>query len=318
MKRGGPVIKKCYVFFNRNTAMFFLLLAVFWPGTALPQTALLTDDLGFKLELKSCPQRIVSLAPNLTEILFALGLNDQVVGVTRFCDYPAEARAKTIVGGLVDPNLEIIQSLHPDLVLGFRGNPQSLLERLRRLSLPLFVFEQGQTFDDLFRLITRIGQLTCRTRAAEELVNKMRQELSATEMAVSREATGKKVFLTIYGQGNGLWTCGRDSYMSHLLEKAGARSITAEVPGNWLAITQEQIIAGNPEIILILCQDEKVFEKARKSITELKALRKIKAIKLNHLFFLEENVFSRFGPRLIRAYQQLVHVLYSEIPGNPR
>jgi len=315
MKRSGLMVK-CYDYIIRNTTALFLLIGL-WTGAAFSQTAVLTDDLGHRFELKGCPQRIVSLAPNLTEILFALGLHQQVIGVTRFCDFPPEARTKTVVGGLVDFNLEIIQSLKPDLVLGFRGNPKTLLERLHDFSLPLFVFEQGQTFEDLFRLIKKIGQLTCRLKAADDLVHKMNRELSEIEAVVARRATRKKVFLMLSGQGSGLWSCGRDSYLNYLLEKAGVKNIMAEVPGNWLAVNQEQIIAADPEIILILSRDEKAFELARQSIVERKALRNIQAVKANNIFFLDENIFSRFGPRLIQAYRNLVSLLYPEISAPP-
>ncbi|MBC7363777.1 MAG: ABC transporter substrate-binding protein [Candidatus Aminicenantes bacterium] len=300
-----------YKLIFRNTKIF--LLITLCSRLAFSQTVFLTDGFGHRFELKSCPQRIVSLAPNLTEILFALGLNEQVIGVTRFCDFPPEARSRTVVGGLVDFNLEIIHSLQPDLVLGFRGNPKTLLERMYDFSLPLFVFEQGKTFEDLFRLIKKIGYLTCRPKAADDLVSQLSRELSEIERAVARYSSGKKVFLMLSGQGSALWTCGRDSYMNHLLDRAGVKNIMADVPGNWLAVNQEQIIAADPEIVLILSQDKKVFEQARQFIIERKALSNIKAIKSNNIFFLDEDIFSRFGPRLIQAFRNLVGTLYPEI-----
>lgn len=312
MRIAGQEMVGCYDKLIRNT-LTILLFFILCPSPVFSQTIAATDDLGFKLELKTCPQRIVSLAPNLTEILFALGLNNQLVGVTRFCDYPPEARTKTTVGGLVDPSLEIIQALKPDLVLAFRGNPRNLIERLRSLSLPVFAFEQGHSFEELFLLIERIGKLTCREKAAEELVKKMKQDISATEMVVARRASGRKVFLTIHGQGNGLWTCGRESFLNYLLEKAGVKNIASDAPGNWLAITQEEIIAGNPDIILILARDEEAFRRARQSILSRPAFRNIEAVRQGKIFFLEENIFSRFGPRLVEAYRLLVHVLHPEL-----
>lgn len=314
MKLKDPTSTRCYNIYFRNTIVLFIAISLI-SGYALSQTVTLTDDLGYRLELKGCPQRVVSLAPNLTEILFALGLNEKVAGVTRFCDFPPEASTKPRVGGLVDPNPEIIRSLRPDLVLGFRGNPLHVLERLRNLSLPLFVFEQGRTFDDLFLLINRVGQLTCRQKEAENMVSKLKLEISEIEKIVSQHTWKKIVFLTIPGQGNSLWTCGRDSYMTFLLEKAGASSITSDLPGNWLAINQEQLIVSDPEVILILCRDEKSFENARQTILERPALRNIRASKMNNIFPLDENIFSRFGPRLIEAYRILVLTLYPENSG---
>ncbi len=314
MKSRGSAPARCYNNYFRNTLVLFIFISLV-SRLALAQSFTLTDDLGYRLELKACPQRIVSLAPNLTEILFALGLNEQVVGVTKFCDFPAEVRTRTRVGGLVDPSPEIIRSIRPDLVLGFRGNPLNVLERLRNLSFPLFVFEQGKNFDDLFLLISRIGQLTCRQKEAESLVNKMKRQLSEMDQIVSRHTRRKRVFLTLPDQGNSLWTCGRDSYMTCLLERAGASSISADLPGSWLAINQEQLIVSDPEVILILSRDKKSFETARQTILKRPALRNINALKKNNIFPLDENIFSRFGPRLIEAYRILVLTLYPENSG---
>ncbi|MGB8959622.1 MAG: helical backbone metal receptor, partial [Candidatus Aminicenantales bacterium] len=100
------------------------------------------DDLGGPFPLpEGTPRRIVSMAPNITEILFALGLGGRIVGVTRFCDWPPEARAIPRIGGLVDPNVEVIRSLDPDLVIAFRGNPLRLVDRIRKLGLPVFVLD---------------------------------------------------------------------------------------------------------------------------------------------------------------------------------
>ena len=100
------------------------------------------------------------MAPNVTEILFALGLGDRVVGVTRFCDYPPATGAIRKIGGLVDPNIEIVRSLDPDLVVAFRGNPRRLVERMGKLGLPVFVCDIGEGLEALFPLIERIGRIT--------------------------------------------------------------------------------------------------------------------------------------------------------------
>ncbi|MCX6573089.1 MAG: helical backbone metal receptor, partial [Candidatus Aminicenantes bacterium] len=122
------------------------------PSVGLAQVV--ADDLGHPFPLPAeTPRKIVSMAPNITEILFALGLGGRVAGVTRFCDWPEEAKAIPRIGGLVDPNVEVIRSLDPDLVIAFRGNPLRLVERLRKLDLPVFVLDIGRRLDDLFPLI---------------------------------------------------------------------------------------------------------------------------------------------------------------------
>jgi len=313
--------QRCYDPENNNKIsrliiiiLFLALLADFLlPPGLRAQTIILTDDLGHRLELLRCPERIISLAPNLTEILFALGLNKEIVGVTRFCDYPEEARTKDIIGGLVDPSLEKIQALHPELILGFRGNPRRVIEKLQGLRLPVFVFESGKSFDDLFLLIKRIGQLTCRQARAEQLIWEMKNRLQAIDSQLSEIKAPKKVFLHLYGQGTGLWTCGRDSYLHHLLLRAKLKNIASSVRGNWLVYNREKLVEDNPEIFLILCQNQESFQKARDWFLSQPALTRIKAVRTQNFIFLDENLFSRFGPRLIEAYEQLAKAVHPEL-----
>lgn len=294
---------------------FFLLVVIPLLLTTFlgAQTQEFRDDLGHKISLASCPQRIVSLAPNLTEILFALGLNQEIIGVTRYCDYPEEARNREVVGGLVDLNLEKIRSLKPDLVLGFRGNPRRLIDRLYQQKIPVFVFDTGRTFDDLFTLITRIGQLTCRQERAASLITTLQQQIAAIEKALPSHGQKKRVFLTIYGQGSGLWTCGRDSYLSYLLHRARVENPAAGQKGNWLVYNREKLIKDDPELILVMCRSREDLNWARAWFLTQPALQKISAVRTGRFYFLDENLFSRFAPRLVEAYRQLVMTLYPDL-----
>ncbi len=277
------------------------------------QTLEFRDDLGHKIRLASCPQKIVSLAPNLTEILFALGLSREIIGVTRYCDYPEEARTREIVGGLVDLNLEKIRGLKPELVLGFRGNPRRVIDRLYHQRVPVFVFDTGRTFEDLFTLISRVGQITCRQEEASGLISSLKQKIMSVEQNLPLSGPGKKVFLTIYGQGSGLWTCGRDSYLNHLLERARAENITSKQRGNWLVYNRETLIKDNPEVILILGRSREDFDRAKDWFAAQSALQKISAVRNGRFCFLDEDLFSRFAPRLVEAYRQLVATLYPDL-----
>ncbi|MGB9905850.1 MAG: ABC transporter substrate-binding protein [Candidatus Saccharicenans sp.] len=277
------------------------------------QTREFQDDLGHWVRLASCPGRIISLAPNLTEILFTLGLNQEIIGVTRYCDYPEDARKKEVVGGLVDLNLEKIRSLGPDLVLGFRGNPRRVVDRLYHDRLPIYVFDAGRTFDDLFNLILRIGQLTCRQEQAVGLVSDLRRQIQRIENELPQDRPGKKVFLTLFGQGSGLWTCGADSYLSHLLERARAENASGRLKGTWLVYNREKLIRDNPEMILIVCRSQQDFDRARAWFKSQPAFGKIQAVARGSFFFLPEDQFSRFSPRLVQAYRQLVQTLYPEL-----
>jgi iron complex transport system substrate-binding protein len=300
------------------TGLLFIITLFFISGFFLTsaidaQTRNLTDDLGHTLQLSGCPERIISLAPNLTEILFALDLDEEIIGVTRFCDFPLRAQTKEIIGGLVDPSLEKIKMLRPDLILGFRGNPKRMVEKLHDQKLPVFVFESGKDFNDLFQLIRRIGQLTCREVQAERLYLEMNSRLQNVDSVLSEIKTQKKIFITLYGQGAGLWTCGRDSYLNNLLLRARVKNIASSVRGNWFVYNREKLVEDNPEMIFILCQNHDAFEKAKSWFLSQTPFQKIRAVVARNFVFLDENLFSRFGPRLVEAYEKLVRTAHPEL-----
>jgi len=286
-----------------------LLLAV--PFTA-PQT--IPDDLGTPFPLPArTPERIVSMAPNVTEILFALGLNGRVAGVTRFCDWPPEARALPKIGGLVDPNIEIMRSLDPDLVIAFRGNPLRLVERARKLGLPVFVLDIGEGLDALVPLIERVGRITRMEARAAELARGLRGRLEAVDAARRGILSRPKVFVLLYGQG--LWTCGGASYVNDLIARAGGINIAAAMPKKWVLYKRERIIKDDPDIVIILARSAADFSAGRDRFTKLAGMGSVKAVRTGRIYELDENAASRFGPRLIDVLERMASLLHPEPAG---
>ncbi len=267
------------------------------------------DDLGHPFPLPAAtPGRIVSMAPNITEILFALGLGERVVGVTRFCDFPPEARTIPKIGGLVDPNVEIIRSLDPELVIAFRGNPLRVVERIRKLGLPVFVLDIGQNLDDLFPLIGRIGRVTRTERQAAELLAGLRRRLGAVDEALREVVSRPKAFVLLYGQG--LWTCGGESYVDDLIARAGGENVAAAMPKKWVLYKRERIIKDDPDIIFILARSAADFEAGRDWLLRMPGLALVKAVRSGRIYDLDENAASRFGPRLVDVLVRMVSHLH--------
>jgi cobalamin transport system substrate-binding protein len=268
------------------------------------------DDLGTPFALAKPPQRIISLAPNITEILFELGLGGRTVGVTRYCDYPAEALDKEKIGGMVDPNLEKIQSLRPDLIIGFRGNPLGVLNKLRNLHFPVYVLNLGSSLDGLFQTVESVGRVTRTEEAARSLVARLKQDYGTVRRTLQGISSKPKVFLSVSGQG--LWTCGQGSYLDDLLFQAGGINIAGGIKRRWLQLNREQFIQESPDVIIIMAKDEERFSRAGRSFRDDQRLKSVPAVRDNKIHWLDENIAGRFGPRLIAALDRVAHILHPE------
>jgi len=256
------------------------------------------------------PQRVVSLAPNITEILFTLGAGGQVAGVTRYCDYPPEAAEKTIIGGFLDPDIERIRDVAPDLVMAFRGNPLERIERLEGLGLRVFVLDIGYRLEEIPPLIEKIGEVIGRTAEAAALASALNEKADRVASAIAGVASRPRVFLKL--QGEGLWTCGRESYFTDLIEKAGGTSVTSGLAKNWLEYGVESLVGDNPDLIVVLARSDEDFAGTRAWLKNRPGLRGTAAVRNDRILRLDENAASRFGPRLFNSLEELARLLHPE------
>jgi iron complex transport system substrate-binding protein len=277
-----------------------------YPG----QTSVVRDYRGKEFRADQTPQRIVSLAPNVTEILFTLGAGGQVAGVTRYCDFPPEAAAKIKIGGFLDPDIERIRDLAPDLVVAFRGNPLERIERLDGLGLRVFVLDIGNRLEDVPRLVEKIGAVTGRAKEGAALAASLRARAEAVAKVLAGTTVRPRVFLKL--QGEGLWTCGRESYFTDLIGKAGGTSVTGDLPRDWMEYDQERFIRDAPDLIVVLARSTGDFEEARSWFEGRPGLRETEAVKARRVLRLDENAASRFGPRLFDTLEELARLLHPE------
>ncbi len=281
------------------------------------QNPVVKDDLGNIHILGRPPQRIVSLAPNVTEILFALGLEKEIVGVTRYCNYPKQAMNIEKIGGMVDPDLEKIVNLHPDLIIAFRGNPLRLVQRFKGLDLPIFVLETGKEIETVFSLIERIGLITRREKEAENLVNSLRNDLENIQVALKNVEHRPKIFLNLHGKG--FWTCGKESFLNDLVLAAKGINIAGEISRAWLAYNREELIHQDPEHIVVITKSKEDFLKIENWLSSEVFLKGIQAVQKGNIHYLDEDLVTRLGPRIFLALDQLARILHPSVfIKNPR
>lgn len=282
-------------------------MIVRFPAFAI-QNKIIKDDMGFNFILSSPPQRIISLAPNITEILFALDLDERVVGVTRYCDFPEEAINKEKIGGMIDPNIEKIKSLNPDLVVAFRGNSLRILKRLREINVPVFVLEMGTNIESVFQIIEKIGAVTSKKDTSERLIKSLKERYVNITTVLQDVHYKPKVFISLHGKG--LWTCGKESFLNDLISKAKGINIAGEIKRRWILYNREELIHANPEIIIILSKSQKEYNQTRRWIKKESYLESTRSVANDKIYFLDQNITTRPGPRIIDALECLARILH--------
>ncbi len=274
--------------------LFFLMVVI--PAHAGRYPLQVWDQFGRPLTLQRQPERIISGSPGNTEILFALGLGDRVVGVTDWCDYPPEAKDKPKIGNISPLNLEKVISLRPDLLLACNLNGKEPVETLTELGVPTFVLNPI-SFSDIIEAVRLVGLIT----AAEAEAEKLAKKLEATIEAVTRKKAPSnkklKVFIAIGSDLQDLWTAGDGTFLDEAARLLGWENIAGELGFSWGQVSMEYILKMNPDLILTELAPE-VFQKDP-FFGRLAAPRK------KQVYQIDVNTFSRPGPRLIEALKDL-------------
>jgi len=260
------------------------------------------DDLGNEVTFFEPPKRIVSLAPSNTEILFALGLNSEIIGVTEFCDYPEEAKRKEKIGGFSNPNLEKIYSLEPDFVFGIRGNPKDTLINLTKLNFNVLAYDPLDV-DELLNLIELIGKIVDKREEAYNLINKMEEKRNSL-INKAKLLPKKRVYLELWN--NPYMSVGENSYLNKIIEETGGINIAKKAKGDWPILSQEFIINENPEVIIIAYMGQNIDEVLKRPGWE-----NIDAVKNKRVYYINPDLLFRLGPRIVDGMEELFNSIHS-------
>jgi iron complex transport system substrate-binding protein len=282
-------------------ALAAALLAVF-PMTASSRQV--TDQTGRHVDIPDRPQRLVSLAPSITETVYALGLEDRLVGDTEYCDYPPAARSKPHVGAMLNPNLELVVALKPDLVLGTpEANRRETADRLERLGIPLYGVT-ARTLDETLRSIEDLGQVLGRQDRARELVGELRARIESVEKRVSGQPRPKVLFVVWYRP---LITAGPQTFIADVVSHAGGTSISNDLRGEWPRMSLEEVVRRDPDVLLFPSAES--FSPAREELERLPGWRELRAVQNHQMYFVSEAIM-RQSPRLVDALEEVARILH--------
>jgi iron complex transport system substrate-binding protein len=231
---------------KRSLLLSFCLAVVALPCLA---SRTVTDEAGRKVTVPDHAHRIVCLVPSITDAVFALGAADDVVAISDYVQYPAEAKKKPSVGSISNPSMETILSLHPDLVLGMpHQNQQAVLDQLQHFGIPLYIVDP-HGIAGILRSVASLGQAIGRGPQAAVLVRQLQQRIDAVRASVK----GKPVVdLYMPVSYDPVVTIGKGSFITDIIEAAGGRSITSDIAQEWPHISMEVVIARAPEALLMM------------------------------------------------------------------
>ena len=264
------------------------------------------DALGRKLFLAKAPSRVVSMAPNVTEMLFALGLEEKVVAVTPFCDYPPEAQSKTHLGG-TNPSIEQILALKPDLVLAPQDIIQpDLLLNLDRVKVPTFVLQAAQ-LEDVLAQIQTVARMFDRSKAGDELAATIRQRIAVVKERTQSLAHPRVLYVL---NTDPLQTVGPGSFIHQLIEAAGGANIAAGTSTAYPRFALEEVLARDPELIVFpVGTAEGIPEEERQQWRRWSSLS---AVKYNRLVLVPSVLVDRPGPRIVEGLELLAKAIHPE------
>ena len=267
---------------------------------------LLVDDYGRTIKLGKIPERIVSTAPTPTEILFAVGAGDLVVGVDEYSDYPAEVLNITKVGSYT-LNTEIIISLQPDLIVSSDLVPLSQLELLEDNGIP-FVILATRTLDDVLKDIRLVGILTGHVEEANDLADNLEDRIEAvTEKTQAEGVVKPRVYLEYYPY----WTYGPGSFGNDLIALAGGKNIAENSTSEYPMLSGEFVIAQDPEIIIYTVGY--MTTTTAEEISSRPGWYSITAVEEGNILSIDDNLVSRYGPRIVDGLEELAALLHPDL-----
>jgi len=299
--------------FSKLLVAAFIAIICIGASGATEDTIAVTDDIGRQVSVTGIPERIISLSPSNTEMLFALGLQDKLVGVTKYCNYPPavqelkDSGKLTVVGGYVDPDVETILSLSPDLVLASKIHGSDAVSIMEKKNTPAFVADSNN-LSQIFDTIKRIGKITGKEAEATALTEQMQSRVNAVSEKVSPLAK-KRVFYVLWHDP--VQTAGLGTFEDELIEKAGGINIFHNLSG-YAQVDPEAIAVENPEVIIACTGMGEGADMPYQWAKTEPGLNLTDARKNECIYQAEGDVITRAGPRIVEGLEMFARFIHPE------
>lgn len=275
--------------------------------TAAPADLTFADGLGREVTLTGLPQRIVSLAPSNTEILFAIGAGEQVVGRDQLSDFPEEAKAVTDIGSTFDAlNTELIVSLNPDLVLAAEINTPEQVKQLEDLGLTVYYLKNPTTLEEMYGNLELVAQMTGHQEEATTLIESLKARVAAVDEKIAPLSSRFSVFYELDATDPSKpFTAGKGTFITQLIERAGGDNIASDLEG-YPQLSLEQVVAADPAFIIL---GDARYGVSPESIAQRPGWENLSAVKSGQVLPFNDDLVSRPGPRLVDALEELAKLM---------
>ncbi len=318
-RQGRFVHRDTSIFLSCLSALLPVILLLVTPGvsaqtnspkpTSLPATREVVDEMGRNVRIPILPSRIVSLAPSLTETVYALGLQDRLVGDTDYCDYPADAQKKPKVGGIINPNLEEIAALHPDLVLVTKSiNRLETVRALDTLGIATYAGSDPHTVAEIISSTQKLADVLGAPDAGKSLTEGLQGRLAALQNKLTAVPPRRVLFI--------VWTeplisAGKDTFIADALRKAGGVSIV-EATQDWPQMSLEEVVHLQPDYLVFAASHSESAARDFEALAARPGWRLLDAVRNRHFAVISDAV-NRPAPRIVSAIEELARQLHPEV-----
>ncbi|MHC1692096.1 MAG: ABC transporter substrate-binding protein [Sphaerochaetaceae bacterium] len=279
----------------------------------IPLTAIAyTDSRGVSIALSGIPRKIISLSPNVTETLFALGLQERIVGRTDYCTYPAETASIASMGDLFSPSVEKILSMDPDLVIVSTLGQSQTIEAIESNGIPVAFIDEQDSMEGTYRIILDIARLTGTETQGNQIVASMKKRIEEIVAKVSTQPAPSVYYVAGFGEWGDFGATG-DTYIHDLITLAGGRNV-AEKANSW-SFQLELLVESDPSIIVLPPSWDSTFEETRRQFVVSNGYKNLTAVKTGRIYPIDSTIVERQGPRSAQAVEALARIFHPDLMG---